>query len=119
MNIKEKLDFFSHLIQCNHNLPLHSYKPELILARSGIQQDASLSDDDTLVLLSLLEPIKRHLQNQKRNPLFIDDHLGLIWIVAFEYEKKTCRAFIRWDLLIPAEILTRTSKRSWISVTSP
>ena len=89
MNIKEKLDFFSHLIKCNHNLPLHSYKPELILARSGIQQDASLSDDDTLVLLSLLETIKRHLQNQKRNPLFIDDHLGLIWIVAFEYEENT------------------------------
>ena len=89
MNIKEKLDFFSHLIQCNHNLPLHSYKPELILARSGIPQDASLSDDDALVLLSLQEPIKRHLQNQKREPLFIDDHLGLIWIVAFEYEKNT------------------------------
>ena len=89
MNVKEKLDFFSHLIQCNHNLPLHSYKPELILARSGIPQDAFLSDDDTLVLLSLQEPIKRHLQNQKREPLFIDDHLGLIWIVAFEYEENT------------------------------
>lgn len=89
MNIKEKLDFFSNLIQCNHNLPLHSYKPELILARSGIPQDASLSDDDTLVLLSLQEPIKKHLQNKKREPLFIDDHLGLIWIVAFEYEENT------------------------------
>ncbi|MDE7284470.1 MAG: AraC family transcriptional regulator [Lachnospiraceae bacterium] len=89
MNIKEKLDFFSNMIQCNHNLPLHSYKPELILARSDIPQDASISDDDTLVLLSLQEPIKKHLQNKKREPLFIDDHLGLIWIVAFEYEGNT------------------------------
>ena len=90
MSIKEKLDFFSQLIQCNHNLPLHSYEPQLILSHPGFPQDTGLSDD-AMVLLSLEEPIKKHLQNQKREPLFIDDHLGLIWIVAFEYEDNLLR----------------------------
>lgn len=85
MIIREKLDFFSQLIKCNYNLPLHSYEPELILLQPSISQD-TIPNDDALVLLSLEEPIKKHLQNQKREPLFIDDHLGLIWIVAFEYD---------------------------------
>ncbi len=33
------------------------------------------------------EPIRKHVENQKREPLFIDEHLGLIWIVAFEYHE--------------------------------
>lgn len=85
MNIKEKLDFFSHLIQCSHNLPLHSYEPEIILSHPNILQDTA-QNEDALVLFNLEEPIRQHLQNQHREPLFIDDHLGLIWIVAFEYE---------------------------------
>jgi len=86
MNIQEKLEFFSQIIQCNHNLSLHSYKPELILSNPNLLQDTASNDADTLVLLSLEEPIRKHLENQKREPLFIDDHLGLIWLVAFEYE---------------------------------
>lgn len=94
MNIKEKLVFFSELIQCNHNLPLHSYDLELILSHSDFLR-TNTSNDDDLVILSLEEPIRKHLQNHNRNPLFIDDYLGLIWIVAFEYEKDClCRVHV-------------------------
>ncbi|MCM1122877.1 MAG: AraC family transcriptional regulator [Eubacterium sp.] len=86
MNIREKLDFFQQLIQCNYELPLHSYPPELILSHTGIPQDSGLSEDDALVLLSLESPIRKHIESRQRTPLFIDDHLGLIWIAAFEYE---------------------------------
>ncbi len=85
MNIQEKLDFFQQLIQCSHNLALHSYEPELVLA-PDLLRNASANNDDALVLLSLEEPIRKHIETGKREPLFIDDHLELIWIVAFEYE---------------------------------
>lgn len=91
MNIQEKLDFFHQIIQCNHNLSLHSYEPELILTSSNIIPETASNDDDALVLLSLGEAIKKHIENKIHEPLFIDDHLGLIWIVAFEYEKNSLR----------------------------
>ncbi|MBD5457649.1 MAG: AraC family transcriptional regulator [Lachnospiraceae bacterium] len=91
MNLKEKLDFFHQIIQCNHNLSLHSYEPELILTHSNIMQAAASNDDDALLLLSLGEPIRKHIENGIHEPLFIDDHLGLIWIVAFEYEENSLR----------------------------
>ena len=47
------------------------------------------ADDDTMVLFSLSEPIRKHIENEIREPLFIDDHLGLIWLVAFEYEENS------------------------------
>lgn len=87
MNIQEKLDFFQQLIQCNHNLPLHSFSPDFVFAHSDILEDISANDDQTLILLSLEEPIRKHVENQKRESLFIDEHLGLIWIVAFEYHE--------------------------------
>lgn len=87
MNRQEKLDFFHQLVQCNHNLSLHSYNPERILTQSDSIQNAAVSDDDALVLLSMEEAIRNHLKQEIREPLFIDDHLGLIWIVAFEYEE--------------------------------
>lgn len=89
MNIREKLDFFHQIIQCNHNLSLHSYEPELILTHSDNIQDVAASYDDTMVLFSLSEPIRKHIENEIREPLFIDDHLGLIWLVAFEYEENS------------------------------
>ena len=91
MNNQEKLDFFRQLIQCNYNFPLRSYEPELILTPSGLMQDSAPKDDEALVLLSLGEPIRKHLENNIREPLFIDDHLGLIWIVAFEYHESSLR----------------------------
>lgn len=91
MNIREKLDFFHQIIQCNHNLSLHSYDPELVLTQSNILQDAASNDDDALTLLSLGEPIRKHIENEIHEPLFIDDHLGLIWIVAFEYKENSLR----------------------------
>lgn len=91
MNIQEKLDFFHQIILCNHNLSLHSYEPELILTHSNIMPEAASNDDDALVLLSLGEPIRKHIENKIHEPLFIDDHLGLIWIVAFEYEENSLR----------------------------
>ncbi len=87
MNIREKLDFFRELIQCSHNLPLHSYKPELLLTASGTGQDTASADDDAMFFLSLGEPIRKHIEKKIREPLFIDDYLGLIWIVAFEYKE--------------------------------
>ena len=87
MNIQEKLDFFQQLIQCNHNLPLHSFSPDFVFAHSDILEDISANDDKTLILLTLEEPIRKHVENRKREPLFIDDHLGMIWIVAFEYHE--------------------------------
>ncbi len=89
MTICEKLDFFQEMIQCNYNLSLHSYEPGLILAPRGILQDTPQNDDDALVLLSLEAPIRKHMENQIREPLFIDDLLGLIWIVAFEYDDES------------------------------
>ena len=83
MNIQEKLDFFRQLIQCNHNLSLRSYDPAFILAHSDIMHEAALADDTALILLSLEEPIRKHVENKIHEPLFIDDHLSLIWIVAF------------------------------------
>ena len=91
MNTQEKLHFFQQLIQCNYDLPLHSYEPELILAHSDTPQKSGLSDDDALVLLNLENPIRKHIENGMRTPLFIDDHLGLIWIVVFEYESDFLR----------------------------
>ena len=41
MNIQEKLDFFQQLIQCNHNLPLHSFSPDFVFAHSDILEDVS------------------------------------------------------------------------------
>ena len=41
MNIQEKLDFFQQLIQCNHNLPLHSFSPDFVFAHSDILEDIS------------------------------------------------------------------------------
>jgi AraC-like DNA-binding protein len=91
MNIQEKLDFFRQLIQCNHNLSLRSYDPAFILAHSDIMHEAALADDTALILLSLEEPIRKHVENKIHEPLFIDDHLSLIWIVAFEYEEDSLR----------------------------
>ncbi len=87
MNIREKLDFFRELIQCSHNLSLHSYTPELLFTASGTGQDTASADDDAMFLLSLGEPIRKHIEKKIREPLFIDDYLGLIWIVAFEYKE--------------------------------
>lgn len=87
MNLQERLDFFQQLIQCNHNLPLHSYEPELILTNSDIPPEAASRDDDTFILLSLGDSIRSHIEKGIQKPLFVDDHLGLIWIVVFEYEK--------------------------------
>lgn len=86
MNIQEKLTFFQQLIQCNHNLSLHSYEPELLLAVSDTLPDDRTNDEDSLIFLSLGESIRKHTENKIRQPLFIDDYLGLIWIAAFEYE---------------------------------
>ena len=87
MNIQDKLEFFQQLILCNHQLPLHSYSPEFIFAHDEIPQDIPVNDDNALILLSLEKPIRTHVECQKREPLFIDDHLGLIWIAAFEYHE--------------------------------
>lgn len=92
MNIQEKINFFHQLIQCNHNLSLHSYDPEFILTHSDITLESASSDDDTLTLLNLKEPICKHIENKIREPLFIDDYLGLIWIVVFEYEENYLRS---------------------------
>ncbi len=89
MNIRKKLDFFQQLIQCNHKLFLRSYEPERILGPSDSVQVRAVDGDEAdeaLVLLSLGDAIKRHLENGLQNPLFIDDYLGLIWIAAFEFE---------------------------------
>lgn len=86
MTIQEKLDFFLQLVQCNHNLSLHSFPPEYVLSHSPLPQDAASGDNlDTLILLNLEEPLRRHAEAGKRTPLFIADRLGLIWIAAFEY----------------------------------
>ena len=88
MNIQDKLDFFQQLIYCSYNLTLHSYDPELILVPDKLQ-NISAKDDGALVLLNLEESIHSHINAGIREPLFIDNHLGLIWIVAFEYENHT------------------------------
>ncbi|MCM1049408.1 MAG: AraC family transcriptional regulator [Clostridiales bacterium] len=90
MNIQEKLDFFQQLIQCSYNLTLRSYKPELVLAHSEIKED-TYANDEALILLSLEKPIRKHLESKTWEPLFFDDYLGLIWIVAFEQEKGALR----------------------------
>ncbi|EOS22674.1 hypothetical protein C806_03286 [Lachnospiraceae bacterium 3-1] len=90
MNIQDKLNFFQQLIQCSYNLSLHSYDPELILVPDKLQT-ASAKDDDALILLSLEESIHCHINAGIREPLFIDNHLGLIWITAFEYENHSLR----------------------------
>ncbi len=91
MNIKEKLDFFCQLIQCSHKLSLHSYPPELLFTASGLTQDTASADDDAMFFLSLGEPIRKHIEKKIREPLLIDDYLGLIWIVAFEYGETALR----------------------------
>ena len=87
MSIQEKLEFFRQLIQCNHPLSLHSYSPAFIFAHSRIPRDLPTNDGTALVLLSLEEPIRTYLESSHREPLFIDDPLGLIWIAAFEYQE--------------------------------
>lgn len=86
MDIQEKLTFFQQLIQCSHNLSLHSYEPQVLLAASDTKQDERINDDDALIFLSLGESIRKYIENRAEHPLFIDDYLGLIWIVAFGYE---------------------------------
>lgn len=86
MNTREKLDFFQQLVRCSHNLFLHSYEPETVLAHSNVLKGASVNDEDNLALLILEAPIRKHIENGVRNPLFVDDYLGLIWIAAFEYD---------------------------------
>ncbi len=88
MNIQDKLDFFQQLIYCSYDLTLHSYDPDLILVPDKLQ-NISAKDDGALVLLNLEESIHSHINAGIREPLFIDNHLGLIWIVAFEYENHT------------------------------
>lgn len=92
MSIQEKLEFFRQLIQCNHPLSLHSYSPAFIFAHSGIPRDLPTNDGTALVLLSLEEPIRTYLESSHREPLFIDDPLGLIWIAAFEYQENALYA---------------------------
>ena len=89
MTVQEKLDFFLQLVQCNHNLFLHSFRPEYALSHCHRPQDASSDDHDALILLNLEELLRRHAETGKREPLFIADHLGLIWIAAFEYREDT------------------------------
>ena len=88
MNIQDKLDFFQQLIYCSYDLTLHSYDPDLILVPDKLQ-NISAKDDGALILLNLEESIHSHINAGIREPLFIDNHLGLIWIVAFEYENHT------------------------------
>lgn len=49
------------------------------------------NNDDMLIFLSLADAIRKHIENEIREPLFIDDYLGLIWIVGFEYEGASLR----------------------------
>ncbi len=90
MNIQEKLDFFRQLFTCIYNLSLNSYAPELLFNATKTAGD-SRNDDDSLIFLSLGEPLQKHISQQKRYPLFIDHELGLIWIAAFEYDGEILR----------------------------
>lgn len=90
MNIQEKLEFFQQLIHCNYNLTMHSYEPEHLLNPDELLND-SATDDDILALFSLKEAIQKHIKAGIREPLFMDDYLGLIWIAAFEYDEKALR----------------------------
>ncbi len=90
MDIHENLNFFGQLVACIYNLGLHSYEPERIFSPSDAA-DPTANDDDSLIFLSLEEPLKKHIAQKRKTPLFIDHQLGLIWIVAFEYEVENLR----------------------------
>lgn len=86
MSVQEKIEFFQQLIHCNHDLPLRSYNPDSMLSRFEIPQGDLQESDYLLLLLRPEEAIQRHIQSGIREPLFLDDRLGLIWVAAFEYD---------------------------------
>lgn len=99
MNTQERLDFFRELIQLSYDLSLQSYDAEVFLNSSEMPQGITENDDDMLMIHILKEPIQRHAESGFRRPLFLDDHIGLIWIAAFEYEQDLLR---RIHILGPA-----------------
>lgn len=84
MVIREKLNLLEQLIRCCYDISLRSYPPQLLCSPSA--QNQSPDNDSILILLNLETHLQEHIKDKAREPLFLADKLGLIWIAGFEYE---------------------------------
>ena len=89
MDVRQKLDFLEQLIRCCHDISLRSYPPQL-LSESGFPGQASDSDS-LLILLNLEAHLRKHIRDNAREPLFLADQLGLIWIAGLEYQEDSLK----------------------------
>ena len=85
MDIQERLDFLEQLIRCCYDISLRSYPPQLLCESSGAGQ--SPDSDSILILLNLEPHLRKHIGGGAREPLFLADGLGLLWIAGFEYKE--------------------------------
>lgn len=81
MNLKNKIDFFTELITCSHNIYYWCYNPQLELLNADTPE-ASVYDA-LLTITGCKQYIKSHLDKVTK-PLILSDTVGLMWIAVFE-----------------------------------
>lgn len=84
MDIQEKLNLLEQLIRCCYDISLRSYPPQLLTGSDSSGQ--SPDSDSILILLNLEAHLLKHIGEKGREPLFLADGLGLLWIAGFEYK---------------------------------
>jgi len=85
MNLKEKLNFFQELIQCNYNVYLWSYNPDLTLINTNCP--SYLITSDVISFLNFADALLDYAKSGGRYPFILDTPLSLLWIAAFEYQE--------------------------------
>lgn len=86
LNLQAKINFFSELITCSHNLHYWCYNPELILLSSNCEDEAFY---DALFSLSYGKDYLRKYLKNSFSPVIYTDSLGLMWIITFELSQNT------------------------------
>lgn len=79
--LQEKLDFFSKLLTCSHDLYYWCYNPKLDLLSTNCPNVTLY--EALFALSSCQDYLKEYMQTQ-HNPLILTDSAGLMWIASFE-----------------------------------
>lgn len=81
MTLQGKIDFFSELITCSHNLCYWCFDPALTLLSTNCQDEAVY---DALFAISGCKDFLKANLTAHQKPLVMTDSMGLMWIAAFE-----------------------------------
>lgn len=86
LTLQKKIDYFSELITCSHNLYYWCYDPDLHLLSTNCTEKSVY--DNIFAISGCKEYLRTHLQMdapQPNKPLILYDVIGLMWIASFEF----------------------------------